>query len=286
MSQMIKARRQTFRAGRSRYLAHGLVWLYAAALALPLYYLVISSMKTTVEINKQPFTPSLTPEWSNFSTAFDQADLGRAMINSLYITAGAEILTLLVTLPAAYAIARTGGRIGRVLETTFGLGFLVPGFAALVPSVMLAITLGLFQTREFLILLLGASAVPLAVLLMTQAMRSVPRELEESATIDGASQFRVFVHIYLPLTIPTVSVVAILNFLSFWNEYFFALVIGGTRVEVRTAQVALPTLSAATNAQFGVLAAGVIITLVPVYVVYLLMARRMEDAVLAGALKG
>ncbi|SED73904.1 carbohydrate ABC transporter permease [Ruania alba] len=283
---MASRRRGTFRAGRTRYLAHGAAWAYVVALALPLYYLLISSVKSTVEIIDQPFLPSLSPTFSNFANAFNQADLGRAMVSSIYVTLGAEVLTLAVTLPAAYAIARARARTGRVLETIFGAGFLIPGFAALVPSVLLAIAFRMFHTREFLILILGAAAIPMAVLLLTQAMRTVPRELEEAASIDGAGQARVFWTIYVPLTVPTMSVVAILNFLNFWNEYFFALVIGGTGPDVRTAQVALPTLSAATNAQFGILAAGVVITLVPVYLAYAAMARRMESAILAGALKG
>ncbi|UFU05467.1 carbohydrate ABC transporter permease [Ruania halotolerans] len=283
---MASRRNSTFRAGPTRYFAHVAAWGYVVALALPLYYLVISSVKSTVEIVNQPFLPTLDPTFANFTDAITQADLGRAMVNSIYVTLGAEVLTLAVTLPAAYAIARARHRTGRALEAVFGAGFLIPGFAALVPSVMLAIAFGMFHTREFLILILGAAAIPLAVLLLTQAMRTVPRELEESASIDGASQARVFWSIYVPLTVPTMSVVAILNFLNFWNEYFFALVIGGTRPDVRTAQVALPTLSAATNAQFGILAAGVVITLVPVYIAYAVMSRRMENAILAGALKG
>jgi len=274
------------RANSGKYLAHLAAWGYVALLVLPLYYLLISSVKDNVAIFNDPFLLTGELRFDNFTKAIEQAALPQAIVNSVYVTVAAEALTLAVALPAAYAIARARGRLRQLAESVFGLGFLIPGFAALVPSVMLAITLGLFQTREFLILLLGASAIPLSVLLLAQAIRSVPTELEESAVIDGAGPARVFWSIVLPLTIPSVVVVAILNFLSFWNEYFFALVIGGTGVGVRTVQVALPTLSATTNAQFGVLAAGVVVSLVPVYVVYGFLARKMEGAVLAGALKG
>lgn len=274
------------RAGRWRYVAHLAAWAYMAALVVPLYYLVISSVKSNIEIFNNPFTLAGPLQWSNYTVAFSQAQLGPAILSSAYVTVSAELATLCAALPAAYAIARSRGRAGRALEALFSVGFLIPGFAALVPSVMLAITLNMYRTREFLILLLGAAAIPLSVLLLAQAMRAIPRELEESATIDGASGARVFRSIYLPLTVPTVAVLAILNFLTFWNEYFFSLVVAGTRVETRTAQVALPTLSTTNNAQYGVLAAGVIITLVPVYAVYAVLARRMEGALLAGALKG
>lgn len=274
------------RSGPWRFVVHGLVWAYVALLAVPLYYLVVSSFKGNLGIITQPFSPIAGFTTENFAKAFTQATLGPALLNQAYITVGASVLTLALALPAAYALARARGRLGVGLERLFALGFLVPGFAALVPTVMLAIAMSLFHTREFLILFLPASAMPLSVILLTQAMRSVPKELEESAVLDGAGQWRTLWSVFLPLTLPTTVVVAILNFLSFWNEYFFSLVIIGPDKAVRTAQVALPTLSLANASQYGVLAAGIVITLVPVYVLYAFFADKMEGAVLAGALKG
>ena len=105
------------------------------------------------------------------------------------------------------------------MERIYALGFLIPGFAALIPTLLLAIKLGLFNDREFMILYLPASAQPLAVILLTQFMRTVPRELEESARIDGASNLRILWSIYVPLVRPGIATIAILNFIGFWNEY-------------------------------------------------------------------
>ncbi|GAA0607639.1 carbohydrate ABC transporter permease [Kribbella sandramycini] len=273
-------------AGPLRLVAHLGVWVYVLLLLVPLYYLAISSVKSNTAILDSPFNPFRGLQFDNFARAWEGGSLGRGLINQAYITVAANILTLALAVPAAFALARTRGRVGRIIERIFALGFLVPGFAALVPTVLLAIRLDLFHTREFLILLLPASALPLSVVLLTQAMRTVPAELEESAIIDGAGPLRVLVSVYAPLTLPTLTVVLILNFLSFWNEYFFALVIAGPDPAVRTAQVALPLLSMANAAQYGVLAAGIVITLVPVYLVYVLFADKMEGAVFSGALKG
>ncbi len=270
------------RTGPLKYLAHAGVWVYVVLLAAPLYYLVISAFKRNTDIFNQPFSPFTPLTLDNFGLAFSQASLGTAMLNSVYVTIGAEALTLLLAVPAAFALARSKGAAGRIVERMFALGFLIPGFAALVPTVLLAIAIGLFHTREFLILFLPASALPLTVILLTQAMRAVPAELEESAVLDGAGPIRVLWSVYVPLAVPTLTVVAILNFLSFWNEYFFSLVIIGPDAALRTAQVALPMLSVANAAQYGVLAAGIIITLVPAYLVYGVFADKMESAVLAG----
>lgn len=281
-----RSRSSFARTGPLRFLAHLGVWFYAVLLIAPLYYLVISAFKYNTDIFNHPFSPFTPLTIDNFALAFNQASLGTALLNSAYVTIGAELLTLLLAVPAAYALARSTGVVGRIVERVFALGFLIPGFAALVPTVLLSISLGLFHTREFLILFLPAGALPLTVILLTQAMRTIPAELEESALLDGAGSGRVLWSIYLPLALPTLSVVAILNFLGFWNEYFFSLVIIGPDAALRTAQVALPMLSVANSAQYGVLSAGILITLVPAYLVYAFFAEKMETAVLAGAVKG
>ena len=274
------------RSGPLMYLAHAAVWLYVLLLLVPIYYLLISAFKNNTGILSAPFSPFTGLELGNFGKAVRNATLGPGLANQAYVTVGANALTLVLAVPAAFALARARGRVGIAIERVFALGFLVPGFAALVPTVMLSITLGLFHTREFLILFLPASALPLSVILLTQAMRTIPRDLEESAVLDGAGSWQLLRSVYFPLSVPTLTVVLILNFLSFWNEYFFALVIIGPDTAVRTAQVALPTLSLANASQYGVLAAGIVVTLVPVYILYAFFADKMERAVLAGALKG
>jgi multiple sugar transport system permease protein len=268
------------------WLGHIGAWFYVVLLIAPLYYLLVSSFKSNTDVLTRPFSPFVHFIWSNYTEAWWRADLGQSLISSAYITIGSEVLSLVLAIPAAFALARAKGRLGGWIERIFSLGFLLPGFACLVPTVMLSIMMGLFHTREFMILSMPASAMPLSVILLTQAMRAIPHDLEESAMLDGASSWKVLINVFLPLTVPTVTVVGILNFLSFWNEYFFSLVIIGPDKALRTAQVAVPALSSQNASHFGVLAAGVIITLIPVYLVYTVFADKMEGAMLAGALKG
>ncbi|MGW5731806.1 MULTISPECIES: carbohydrate ABC transporter permease [Streptomyces] len=264
---------------------HILAWLYALLLILPLYYLLTTSLKNNPEVFDHPF--ALPGNWlvENFTDAWDLASLGPALGNSLLITAGAEAITLALAFPAAYGLARSSGRTAAVMERIFGLGFLIPAFAALVPTVLLAIELGMFQMQAFLILFLPATALPLSVILLTQFMRTIPAELEESAMMDGAGRWTVLWRIYVPMSAPGVITVAILNFLGFWNEYLFSLVILGPDPELRTVQVALPSLTSATMIQYGTLAAACLITLAPVYAVYIALQRRMENALVDGAVK-
>lgn len=262
-----------------------LAWLYAALLALPIYYLVVSSLKPNLEIFSTPFAFPTAPEFDNFVEAWERTQLGTALINSVWVTFASLALTLILSIPAAYGLSRSTGRLAVVVERLFSLGFLIPAFAALVPTLLLSITVGLFHTQTFVILFLPATALPLSVIVLTQFMRTVPPELEESAMIDGAPRMTILRHVYVPIAAPGIATVAILNFLSFWNEYLFVLILGGTETEVRTAQVAIPTLVSQNGTDFGVLAAATIVSVVPVFVVYAVLSRRMEAALLQGAVK-
>jgi multiple sugar transport system permease protein len=270
----------------TRTISHVAVWFYALLLALPLYFLLVSSLKNNTEIYADGFGLPPAWRWENYVNAWNYVDLGHALLNSAYVTIVSEVLILVLAVPAAYGVARSRGWVGKLVERSLTLGFLIPGFAALVPTVLLAIGMGLFRTREFLVLAYVAGAMPLSVILIAQYIRALPHELEESARVDGASRLQILARIYLPLTMPALATVMLLNFINIWNEYLIALVVGGPSVAIRTSQVALPTLVTNQAAQFGLLTAGTVIVLIPVYLCYLLLRSRMENALVSGALKG
>ncbi|MFF8465166.1 carbohydrate ABC transporter permease [Streptomyces albidoflavus] len=271
--------------GRSWLPAHLLAWLYAALLLVPLYYLLVSAFKTNDQIFGSPFAlpTSLSPH--NFTEAFISADLGAAVVNSVLVTALALALTLGLAIPAAFALARSDGRLGAFVERVFSLGFLVPTFAALFPTFLLAASTGLFHTRAFMVLFLPATAMPLSVVILVQFMRTIPREMEEAARMDGASTFAVLRHVYTPMCMPGIATILLLNFLTFWNEYLYSLVIIGPDPGLRTVQVALPTLKSLTGTDYGILTAGTVLTLVPVWAVYTVLQKRMQQALVSGAVK-
>ncbi|MEV7403032.1 carbohydrate ABC transporter permease [Streptomyces sp. NPDC091267] len=271
--------------GRSWLAAHVLAWLYAALLVVPLYYLLVSAFKTNDQIFGSPFSLPTSLSLHNFGEAFSSADLGPAVVNSVLVTVLSLALTLALAIPAAFAIARTEGRLGAFVERVFSLGFLVPTFAALFPTFLLAAATGLFHTRMFMVLFLPATAMPLSVVILVQFMRTIPHEMEEAARLDGASTFAVLRHIYTPMCMPGIATILLLNFLTFWNEYLYSLVIIGPDPEQRTVQVALPTLKSLTGTDYGILTAGTVLTLVPVWVVYTVLQKRMQQALVNGAVK-
>jgi len=286
----VPRKRRRGRAGRwtaGRIGAYVGVGAYALMLTLPLYWLFISAFKPTLQIFSDPFVPTFASGLDNIIRVWNTIFLGQAMLNSLYTTAGALVLTLIVAVPASYAIARSKGKVATLFERAYAVGFLIPGFAALIPSLLIAIQLGLFHKREFLLVYLPAAAQPLTVILLTQFMRTVPAELEESARLDGASRLRILTSVYLPLVAPGIATVTILNFINFWNEYIYALIIVGLGVDTRTLQVALPTLRGNQGiTDFSLITAGTLLSVLPVFIVYIVLNRRLENALVQGALKG
>lgn len=263
-----------------------LAWLYAAILLIPFYYFISSSFKTNEEIFESPLALPTSWDFSNFATAFRQADLGLAIANSALTTVSALVLTLVLALPASFALARAQGRVGKIIETVFNLGFLIPAFAALFPTFLLAASVGLFHTRTFVVLLLPATALPLSIVILTAFMRTIPKELEEAASMDGATTLQVLRQVYLPICIPGIATVLLLNFLSFWNAYLYPLILIGPDTAQRTIQVALPTLKVDAGTDYGVLMAGTLLTLLPVYLVYTVLQKQMQKALVSGAIKG
>ena len=264
-----------------------LVILYALTLVLPLYWLLISAFKSRLEILSDPFVPTFSQGLDNFVEVWDLLDITPALLSSIYITVGSVLVSLLLAVPASYALARSTGRSAMILERVYALGFLIPGLAALIPTLLLAIWLHLYGQREFMILYLPATAQPLAVILLTQFMRTVPVELEESAQMDGAGRLRILWSVYLPLVRPGIATIAILNFISFWNEYLYSLIIVGVSPAKRTLQVALPTLIGNQGiTDYALVCAATVVAVLPVFLVFIILNRRMQDALTQGAVKG
>jgi multiple sugar transport system permease protein len=258
--------------------------LYALVVLLPLYYLVISSFKETSGIYNAPLSlPDLFTA-DKYLKAIQIGGLWRAMGFSILITVGAELLTLLLAFPAAYAIARIPIRLAGWTELIFGAGLLIPVFAMLVPIFLIMASLNLLYNPLSLIIFYPASRMSVSVILLASYLREIPREMEESAVIDGASRLQIIVYIFLPLAAAGIATVVIVNFLSSWNEFLFALILLNS--DTRTVQVALSTLRGEYMSDFGMIAAAVVISVVPVYLVFVFFQERIVEGLTGGAVKG
>lgn len=276
---------KSFTERSGRVLAHAGALAYAAAVVVPFLFLFLSSVRTNQEIFSSPLALPETWRFDNYARAFTEANLGDALEVSAIVTFVSVAVTLALAIPASYAISRVSdSRISKTIEAVFTAGLLIPSFAVLVPTFFFAIQLKLLNDPVFLMLFYPATGLPISVLLLVQFMRSIPRSLDEAAMLDGASRFMTMWRVIMPLSIPGIATVAIFNFITFWNEYIFALVLlgGGNHV---TAQVALPRLEGERLVDYGLVAAGAVLVIAPVLLFYSVLRKQTQQALTAGAVK-
>jgi multiple sugar transport system permease protein len=263
---------------------YSLATFYALVILLPMYYLAVCAFKDNAAIFNSPLALPTSLGLKNFREAEAGAHLIRAMAISLGVAVSAETITLLLAFTAAYAIARIRTPLAAAAEGFFSLGFLIPALAMLVPVVMLMSQLHLLYSPLTLILFYPAGRLPMAIVVLASYLRTVPVELEESAEIDGANRLHVLQHILFPLAVPGIITVVIVNFIGIWNEFLFSLVLVSQKD--RTIQVALSVLKGDRLVDYGVLAAGVLISVLPVLVVYVLFLEKVVAGLYVGAVKG
>jgi multiple sugar transport system permease protein len=263
--------------------AYGLTLVYAAIIIVPVYYVLVSSLKDNTTIFTQMLALPTKWDFSNFIRAQETVDLMAAFYSSAHIALLSEVAALVLSYPVAYAIARIPTRLSSVTEAVFATGFLVPNFALLLPVFLLIANIGLLYNPLGLVLVYTAHVLPRSVILLASLLRTIPRELEESAEMDGANRLQLIWHLFLPLSIAGVVTVVILNFISFWGEYFFALVL--TNNATRTLPIAISALHTSRFIDYGILSAGAVFSMIPVYVVFILFSERIMTGMLAGAVK-
>ena len=277
---------QKIRNGSNRFLAGGYFFsiIYALIIIIPLYFVVISAFKNNSEIISTPLSLPASLDFKKFIQAQSNVNLLRAITISTIVTIGAELVTFLLTFPAAYAIARIQTRLSVVAEAIFSLGFLIPGLAILMPIYLMTAKAGLLYHPIALIIIYPAFNLPLSMILLAGFMRKLPRELEESAVMDGASVLQIIVNIFLPLSLPGIITVLVLNFINIWNEYLFALILMDS--DNRTVQLATALLrSSQRSVDYGLIAAGVVVSMIPVIIIFIIFQDKIMSGMLAGAVK-
>ena len=195
--------------------------------------------------------------------------------------------SLFIVSLAAYALGRFNNRFTRFMSNYFLLAYMIPSSIALIAQFFLMKNLNLVNSLEGLSLKYIADSIPFSLFVLTGFFRTMPHELEESAEIDGAGLFRTFVSVMLPLAKPGVMTIAIFNFLGFWNEYVFALILMTDRAKY-TISVGIANLVAAASftPNWGMLFAACIIVMIPCIVLYCFFQRNISEGMTSGAVKG
>jgi multiple sugar transport system permease protein len=260
---------------------------YVVFLAFPLVWMLSTSFKQPREmVEIHPTLVPHDPTLDNYVQAFTEQELARAALNSLQVSLASAVLTVLVALPAAYALARFKTRIGTAALGWVLLSQLFPFVLLVIPLFLILRQVELVNTHAGLVLVYVVWALPFALWMLQGFVRNVPRDLEEAAAVDGASRLQALRKVVAPLLAPGIVATALFAFISAWNEFFFALVLLQDP-ELKTLPLVLARfVGAEGQVQFGPLAAASVLATVPSLVFFAFLQRRLTSGLLSGAVKG
>jgi multiple sugar transport system permease protein len=255
------------------------------AFLFPLVWIIGLSLKTRLQVFASPPLFLWWPTLENYAAVLTRADFLQAFINSLLVSAGAVSLSLLIGVPAAYAVARFrfAGR-NTLFFALLGMRML-PSIAVLVPMYVLFNACDLTTTRISVVLAYTTFSLPLVVWIMRGFFEDLPRELEESAWVDGATRLRAFLHVVLPLIKPGLVAACILCLQLAWNDFLFAAVL--TNNASRTLPVLMAEFSGGdTGVDWGGMTASGVLVILPVVLFAFLAQRHLVAGLSSGAVKG
>ncbi|MFI0719593.1 carbohydrate ABC transporter permease [Streptomyces sp. NPDC021224] len=268
----------------ARVLVGVLLALYGVISIYPFLWMVSAAFKDQIEVVRGGHLIPHHPTLDTLTSTWNQLHFFRYFMNSLEVTLLTVVLTLVVYAAAGYAFAVLDFPGRGALQKLFVALLFVPGVTVMLPIVLLENKMGILGTHMGLVLPFVNGGAPLSVLLMTGAFASVPKELRESARVDGANEFHIFTRIYLPLTRPALITVALITAIPTWNEYLL------TRVSLNdpntyTLPLGLQTLASENVPHYNNLMAGALIVVVPVVLLFLALQRYFVNG-LVGAVKG
>ena len=252
---------------------------------VPILWAFMASLKDPLEIYESSTFLPRNPSLVAYQTVLSMDGFGQWTFNSVLVTVVATIVPLILSILAAYGFARYFFRFRHVLLLLYLIPRIIPRVSLIVPLNDLMTDLGLINTYWVLFITYIASAIPLSTWILVGFFRAVPREIEESATIDGANMWNRLRHVILPIAWPGVVTAAVLCIREGWNEFAFVLALV-TETGMRTLPYALYMLKDSMGVQdYAVYNAFTVLTVLPLLIVYLLLERRVVESIVSGAVK-
>lgn len=253
-----------------------------------LAWIVMASLKTNGELfSSSPWSLPSAPSIDSYNRIWESGSIPRYLLATIIVTVTSVLGALCVSSPAAYAMARIRFRGKPHVRMALQIGIIVPAFTVVIPVFFMLKDAGALGSYVSLVLVYVAIQIPFTVFVLTPFFERLPREIEEAAFVDGASALRMFVQVMLPLVMPSVVSVGVLNAIFVWNEFFFASLLQGAGGADLTLPLGLVGLAGAAEfrGQWVELLAGVVMSTAPVLVLFALFQRRIEQSLTAGALK-
>ena len=268
-----------FRATIANLIASG-AGLIAIA---PVYLVFVNALKTQTEATSMDVTLPANPQWGNFATVIDQGKLLTAFFNSVLYSVGGTVVAVAVSALAAYVLARRRTRRHEIIYMLLIMGIAIPTNFVTLTKVM-QVT-GLIDSQIGIILLYAATQIPFTVFLIYAFVDTLPRELDEAAFIDGCTPIRTFVSIILPMLTPVLVTAGVLDMLNLWNEFLMPLYFLNS-TDHWPMTLAVYNFFGQYQSNWALVSADVVLTILPMILIYALAQRWILSGVSAGAVKG
>ncbi|MCI8381918.1 MAG: carbohydrate ABC transporter permease [Lachnospiraceae bacterium] len=264
-----------------------IIMTFAALLFIaPLFIILNYSFKGKRELYLS--SPLALPEslnFDNYAAAFKKLNLGTTFVNTLFYTVTSVVILALLCGMTAWAIARCSRKFFKFAYIYFIVGILIPYQALFLPIYMIGFRLNLTNTRHGIIFMYVATGVSFGVFLMNSFMSTVPLELEEAARIDGCSVFRTYFSVVLPLLKPAMATLVIMQSFQIWNDYLLASLYVSKK-QLKTLTVAIQSLFSAQSSDYTTAMAAIVISVLPIAVLFLSLQKYFIKGMTVGAVKG
>ena len=269
--------------------------VFAITIIVPVAWVFMASFKRNSEFIGAGTNPWALPKQlfvQNFQVAFQDAQMGEYLLNTVLVTVLALALILVIALPAAYVLSRFRFKGNKILNTVFMAGLFINVNYIVVPIFLMlsgankALGVDFFLDNRFILsVIYASSSLSFSIYLLSSYFRTLPKGFEEAAYIDGCGYFKTMVKIMIPMAKPSIITVLLFNFLTFWNEYIIAYTLMD---EHGTLAMGLQNLMAVerTATNYGIMYAGVVIVMLPVLIFYICVQKRLTEGMTLGGLKG
>ena len=273
----------------SYYFGNAIKWIFLVTLLLaallPMVWLLVSSLRTNLELQISPLGWPQKPQWSNYQKAISMANLPRLFVNSILVAVFAVSLNIMVTSLAAFVLSREQFRGREALYTLLTAGVLIPIIAFMVPYFTLITRLKVYDSLFALILVYASVNIPVSIFLITAFMKSIPHELEEAAIIDGCGFGMRFLRIIFPLSQSGLATAGTFCFIYSWNEFIQAMLLTNS-LKARTIQLGIKFFTSQFITDYSSMYAAVIITIIPGVAAYIFLHDKIIGGLTAGSVKG
>jgi ABC-type glycerol-3-phosphate transport system permease component len=251
----------------------------------PLAWVFTMSLKDTATIRSSPYSIPLDPRWANYSDVWFNSNYAQYFVNSGYAVGLAIAILIMVASMAAYTFARMPFRGSEAIFLAIFTSIMLPAQVLLIPLFKLLVDYRLINTLTGLALVYVAVQLPMAIYILRSFFAQIPRELAEAARMDGCGEWKIFWRIMLPIATPAISTILIVNFVALWNEFIFAVIFIQDEGK-RTLPLGVMKFVGDVYEDLGHMAAGLVISIVPVLVLYMFFSDKFIKGMSAGAVKG